>query len=87
MSAILYKDKVYGGGSTFLINPILKKGIPLFDITVDGVTSTIYAPGEDDGTGGAKLSHYSNLSNDFSFVEINGNGTFSDYELLYDPTT
>lgn len=50
MSAILYKDKVYGagggsgGGSTVTITPTLSTGTKIADFSIDGQNGELYAP-------------------------------------------
>lgn len=57
MSAILYRDKVYGaggsggGGSTVTITPTLSSGTKIADFEIDGDSGELYAPQGGGGSG------------------------------------
>jgi hypothetical protein len=57
MGAILYRDKVYGGGggSTVTITPTLSTGTKIADFSIDGQNGELYAP-QGGGGGGSGYS-------------------------------
>ena len=71
-----------GGGSSVIVNPLLTQGTPIAEITVDGITQTLYAP----GGGGALTSTYTRIQQtEYSSADVDTSA--DSYTLISDPNT